>query len=318
MRYFVTGCAGYVGSNLVDRLLLNGHSVVGYDNFSTGQMEFIEDCLRNPSFSLVRGDALDLESLSRAMAGANFVFHLAANADVRFGTEHPRRDLEQNTIVTFNVLDAMRANGVRQIAFTSTASIYGEAQIIPTPEETNIPIQTSLYGAAKLASEGFIEAYCEGFDFQAWIFRFVSMLGERYTHGHIFDFFKQLRSNPNELCVLGDGSQRKSYLYVQDCIDAMLLAIERAHEKVNLFNLGTAEYCSVNDSLRWITAHLGLNPRITYSGGSRGWVGDNPFIFLDCSRIRTLGWRPKLSIQEGILRTLRYLQENPWVLDRRS
>ena len=317
MRYFVTGCAGYVGSNLADRLLLNGHSVVGYDNFSTGQMEFVKDCLSNPSFNLVRGDALDLESLSRAMAGADFVFHLAANADVRFGTQHPRKDLEQNTIVTFNVLEAMRANGLRQIAFASTASIYGESQVIPTPEEATIPIQTSLYGAAKLASEGFIEAYCEGFDFQAWIFRFVSILGERYTHGHVFDFYKQLRSNPNELCVLGDGSQRKSYLYVQDCIDAMLLAVERTQEKVNLFNLGTAEYCSVNDSLRWITAQLGLTPRITYSGGSRGWVGDNPFIFLDCSRIRTLGWRPKLSIQEGIVRTLRYLQENLWVLDRR-
>ena len=279
---------GYVGSNLADRLLLNGHSVVGYDNFSTGQMDFIEDCLRNPSFSLVRGDALDLESLSRAMAGANFVFHLAANADVRFGTEHPRRDLEQNTIVTFNVLDAMRANGVRQIAFTSTASIYGEAQIIPTPEETNIPIQTSLYGAAKLASEGFIEAHCEGFDL-GMDFRFVSMLGERYTHGHISIFtssFDLILTN----CVSWRRQSTQVVLICSGLYRRYAPGDERAHEKVNFFNLGTAEYCSVNDSLRWITAQLGLNPKITYSGGSRGWVGDNPFIFLDCSRIRTLGW----------------------------
>jgi UDP-glucose 4-epimerase len=251
------------------------------------------------------------------MRGADLVFHMAANADVRFGTQQPRRDLEQNTIATFNVLEAMRSNGIAQIVFASTGSVYGEPQEFPTPEDAAFPVQTSLYGAAKLASEGFIEAYCEGFGFKAWILRLVSILGERYTHGHVVDFYKQLRSNPNELYVLGDGSQRKSYVYVHDCIDAILLALEKRQDKVNIFNLGTDEYCSVNESIRWISSELGLDPKVTYSGGSRGWVGDNPFIFLDCSRIQALGWRPKVTIQEGIVGTLRYLQANSWVLDRR-
>ena len=317
MRCFVTGCAGFIGSHLADRLLLDGHTVVGYDNFSTGQMEFLEACRSHPNFNLVRSDTLDLADLTRAMRGADLVFHMAANADVRFGTQQPRRDLEQNTIATFNVLEAMRSNGIAQIVFASTGSVYGEPQEFPTPEGAAFPVQTSLYGAAKLASEGFIEAYCEGFGFKAWILRFVSILGERYTHGHVVDFYKQLRSNPNELYVLGDGSQRKSYLYVHDCIDAILLALEKRQDKVNIFNLGTDEYCSVNESIRWISSELGLDPKVTYSGGSRGWVGDNPLIFLDCSRIQALGWRPKVTIQEGIVGTLRYLQANSWVLDRR-
>jgi UDP-glucose 4-epimerase len=181
------------------------------------------------------------------MQGAEFVFHLAANADVRFGTEHPRKDLEQNTIATYNVLEAMRANGIQRIAFSSTGSVYGEAEVFPTPEDASFPVQTSLYGASKLAGEGLIQAYCEGYGFQGYIFRFVSILGERYSHGHVFDFYKKLLQNPDELYILGDGHQRKSYLYVQDCIDAILFVIEKAHEKVNIYNLGTDEYSHV----RW-------------------------------------------------------------------
>jgi UDP-glucose 4-epimerase len=318
MQLFVTGGAGFIGSNLVDRLLQLGHTVVAYDNFSTGQERFLELASASPRFNLVRGDALDLEHLTQAMRGAEWVFHLAANADVRFGTQHPRKDLEQNTLATFNVLEAMRANGVRRIAFSSTGSIYGEPDVFPTPETAPFPVQTSLYGASKLAGEGLIQAYCEGFGFQGYIFRFVSILGERYTHGHVFDFYKHLRADPDELTVLGDGHQRKSYLYVQDCIDAILLAIDKAQDKVNIFNLGTNEYCEVNDSIGWVTDHLSVKPRLVYTGGQRGWVGDSPFIFLDCNKIRTLGWQPKLSIREGILRTLDYLRANPWVLDARS
>ena len=319
MRCFVTGGAGFIGSNLVDRLLALGHDVTAFDNLSTGQTAFLEDARRSPRFTLVEGDTLDAAALTRAMAGAGVVFHLAANADVRFGTEHPRKDLEQNTIATFNVLEAMRANGVRRIAFSSTGSIYGDSTVIPTPETAPFPVQTSLYGASKLAGEGLIEAYCEGYGFDGYIFRFVSILGERYSHGHVFDFYKSLRDNPGELRVLGNGLQRKSYLYVQDCIDAILTVMEKATGgKAQIFNLGTNEYCQVNDSIGWITGHLGIRPALNYTGGDRGWIGDSPFIFLDTAKVRSLGWEPKLSIQQGIIRTLEYLQANPWLLEQRA
>ena len=318
MQFFVTGSAGFIGSNLIDRLLQAGHFVTGYDNFSTGQERFLEQAQASPNFTLTLGDTLDLPPLTAAMRGAEFVFHLAANADVRFGTQHPRKDLEQNTIATYNVLEAMRANGIRRVAFSSTGSVYGEAQVIPTPENAPFPIQTSLYGASKLAGEGLIQAYCEGYDFQGYIFRFVSILGERYSHGHVFDFYKSLLQNPDELSILGNGLQRKSYLYVQDCLDAIFFVIEKAQEKINIYNLGTNEYCQVNDSIGWITSHLGLKPTLKYTGGERGWIGDNPFIFLDTSKIRDLGWKPKLTIQQGIIRTLEYLQTNQWLLEQRS
>src|SRR5687768_2951222 len=318
MKFFVTGAAGFIGSNLIDRLLQDGHDVTGLDNFSTGQMRFLGEACQNDRFKLVQADVLDLPALTNAMSGADFVFHLAANADVRFGTEHPRKDLEQNTIATYNVLEAMRASNVRRIGFSSTGSVYGEAQVFPTPEDAPFPVQTSLYGASKLAGEGLIQAYCEGYGFQGYIFRFVSILGERYSHGHVFDFYKKLLQNPDELHVLGDGHQRKSYLYVQDCIDAILFVIENAREKVNIYNLGTDEYCEVNDSIGWICGHLGLNPQRIYSGGDRGWIGDNPFIFLDTSKVRALGWKPKLTIQQGIIHTLEYLQFNHWLLEQQS
>ena len=315
MKAFITGGAGFIGSTLGDRLLARGDEVVAYDNFSTGYREFLKDALPNPRFKLVEGDVLDSGAMSAAMRGSDFVFHLAANADVRFGTDHPEKDLQQNTVATFRVLEAMRATGVKRIAFSSTGSIYGEPTVFPTPEEAPFPVQTSLYGASKLACEGMISAYCEGFGFSAWIFRFVSILGERYTHGHVFDFFQRLQADPRTLHVLGNGGQRKSYLYVQDCIDAIFTALERSPGKAAVFNLGTDEYCTVNDSIGWITKALGISPGLTYAGGTRGWIGDSPFIFLDCARIRGLGWAPKLSIQQGIIRTLDYLRANPWLFD---
>jgi UDP-glucose 4-epimerase len=318
MRCFVTGAAGFIGSNLVDRLLRDGHTVVGYDNLSTGQERFLEEARRSASFQLVRGDLLDADGLGRALNGSDIVFHLAANADVRFGTLHTGRDLEQNTVGTYRVLEAMRQNGVRRVAFSSTGSVYGEPTVFPTPEDAPFPIQTSLYGAAKVAGEGLLQAFAEGFGFQAYIFRFVSILGERYSHGHVFDFFQSLRSDPSQLRILGNGQQRKSYLYVGDCLDAILLAISRADAKVNVFNLGTDEYCRVDDSVGWLTGELGITPTRSYTGGERGWVGDSPFIFLDCKRIRALGWKPSLTIREGIVRTLRYLQSNPWLLEARG
>lgn len=317
-HFIVTGAAGFIGSNLVDRLLKDGHKVTGIDNFSTGQRRFLSQALNHPQFRLVEVDLLDLPKLTQAFEGGDAVMHLAANADVRFGTQHTKKDLEQNTIATYHVLEAMRANGVRQIAFSSTGSVYGEAKQIPTPEDACFPLQTSLYGASKLAGEGLIAAYCEGFQFQAWIFRFVSILGERYTHGHVFDFYKQLKANPQVLTILGNGKQRKSYLYVDDCIDAILLAMDKAQSTVNVFNLGVDSYCEVNDSIAWICEALGVSPELRYSGGERGWIGDNPFIFLDVQRIQSLGWKPKKTIQEGVKKTVAFLQNNEWVFEMRE
>ncbi|MBL9189282.1 MAG: NAD-dependent epimerase/dehydratase family protein [Opitutaceae bacterium] len=323
---FVTGAAGFIGSNLIDRLLADGVTVTGWDNLSTGQIRFLDGALQHPKFKLIRGDNLDLPALKAAMQGADFVFHLAANADIRDGWKHPEKDLQQNTIATFHVLEAMRANGVKRIAFSSTGSVYGEALVTPekpTPENDVFPIQTSLYGASKTAGEGLLAAYAEGAQIdEAYIFRFVSILGERYTHGHVFDFYQQLVEHPDHLRVLGDGTQRKSYLYVQDCIDAMLHVTRRATAKdakhhTQIYNLGTPEFVQVNDSIGFICAGLGLKPRLDYTGGNRGWIGDNPFIFLDTKKIQATGWKPKLTIEQGILRTLRWLEANRWVYEAR-
>ncbi len=322
-RIFVTGAAGFIGSNLVDRLLADGKSVTGWDNFSTGRQKFLAGALGHDRFQLVEGDNLDLPALTKAMAGCDTVFHLAANADVRFGLDHPSKDLQQNTVATFHVLEAMRANGIRRIAFSSTGSVYGEAETIPTPEVAPFPVQTSLYAASKLAGEGMISSYCEGFKFEGYIFRFVSILGERYTHGHVFDFYRQLLEHPGRLQVLGDGSQRKSYLYVQDCVSAMLHVMglgtaKNARHGAEIYNLGTNEYVQVNQSIGYLCGALGLQPKLEYTGGSRGWVGDNPFIFLDTRKIRGTGWKPSLTIEQGIGRTLQWLQQNQWVYETRT
>ncbi len=322
-KIFITGAAGFIGSSLTDLLLQQGRSVVGWDNFSTGQMEFLAAAVKHPNFQLIRGDNLDLDALTQAMKGCDTVVHLAANADVRFGLQHPRRDLEQNTIATFNVLEAMRANGTKVIAFASSGSVYGEATTIPTPEDYSFPIQTSLYAASKVAGEGMIHSYCEGFGFESYIFRFVSILGERYTHGHVFDFYKQLLDHPDRLKILGDGKQRKSYLYIQDCLDAMLHVInlgtaKTAKHRVQTYNLGTEEFVQVNDSVGFLCRALGLKPELEYTGGNKGWVGDNPFIFLDTKKIRATGWKPKLTIEQGILQTVEWLRQNQWVYEKRK
>jgi UDP-glucose 4-epimerase len=320
---FVTGAAGFIGSNLVDRLLKSGMRVVGWDNYSTGQKVFLADAFKEPRFGFVQGDNLDRSALTEAMEGCDFVFHLAANADVRFGLEHPSKDLQQNTIATFNVLEAMRTNGIRRIAFSSTGSVYGEIAVVPTPEDAPFPIQTSLYAASKLAGEGLIQAYCEGFGFEGYIFRFVSILGERYTHGHVFDFYRQLMAHPERLKVLGNGYQRKSYLYVHDCIEAILHVIKqekasKAKHHCEVYNLGAADYCTVRDSISWICGRLGLDPELEFTGGEKGWIGDNPFIFLETKKVRDTGWQNELTIQAAVLRTLDWLRANTWVLEKRT
>jgi UDP-glucose 4-epimerase len=314
-RACITGGAGFIGSNLADRLSAGGAEVVIVDDFRTGRHEFIAEALRRPGVRLVRGDVLDGEVLRDAVAGCDWVFHLQANADVRRGLEHPGRDLCQNTIATAGVLEAMRSTGVRRIMFASTGSVYGEPQVFPSPEDAPFPVQTSLYAASKLAGEGLIEAYAAGYGFTGLICRFVSILGERYTHGHVFDFFRALQADPTRLRVLGDGRQEKSYLYVGDCLAAILTAVERHHDEpgAHIYNLGHEDTVVVDDSVRIITERLALSPRIEHTGGRRGWTGDSPLIQLDTARIRALGWRPELSIEQGIVRTLDWLTANDYV-----
>lgn len=309
-RACITGGAGFIGSNLADRLHAAGVEVVVVDNFRTGRVEFLTGLQDKPGFTLVQGDVRDPEVMGRAVRGCDWVFHLQANADVRGGLDHPTLDLETNTFATSCVLEAMRQAGVRRILFSSTGSVYGEPTVFPTPEDAPFPLQTSLYGASKLAGEGLISAYCEGYRFTGIISRFVSILGERYTHGHVYDFFRSLRRDPTRLRVLGDGTQTKSYLYVQDCLSAMLRAVEHQGDApgVAVYNLGTEETVTVNDSIEVITGHLGVTPVLDYAGGPRGWVGDSPLIHLDTSKIRSIGWEPTVTIREAIVHTLRWLE----------
>ena len=317
MRCFVTGCAGFIGSHLVDYLLKEGHQVVGYDNCSTGRLVFLQYADQSTNFQFIQGDLLDYPMLVASMPlNFDMVFHLAANADVRFGADCPDKDFQQNTQATLNVLAAMREKKVKRIVFTSTASVYGEATQFPIPENAAFPLQTSLYGASKLAAEGFIHAYCEAFDMQSYIFRLVSVLGERYTHGHVFDFYQQLVKNKNTLYVLGNGLQRKSYLYIDDCIKGIYWAIHKANNKINVFNLGTNEYCTVNDSIAWICSILQCSPTLYYAGGERGWVGDNSFIWVDIDRMCQLGWAPQLTIRDSVMQTVKFLQENTWLMQK--
>ena len=301
MKCFVTGSAGFIGSHLVDRLIRDGHEVISYDKDHTAYSD------SNIGITFVSGNILDFKCLVGHMRGCDIVFHLAAHADVRSGPEQPYIDLQQNTVGTFQVLEAMRAADVMRIVFTSTGSVYGEADFRPTPEDAPFPVQTSLYGASKLACEGLIEAFTNAYGIQSYIFRLVGVLGERYSHGHVIDFYRQLEEFPNSLRVQGNGYQCKSYVYVKDVVEAMLTAIEKSDVDVNIFNVGTDEYCTVRDSIGWITDYLHVKPELFCDGNKRGWIGDNPFIYLDCSRLRALGWQPTLTIQESVIRTLDYL-----------
>jgi UDP-glucose 4-epimerase len=318
MRAFITGGAGFIGSNLADRLLELGNEVVVFDNFSTGQTQFMEHNLANANYELIEGDILDKAVLTSSMRDCDMVFHFQANADVRGGMKNTLIDLEQNIIGTHHVLEAMKINEIKKIVFASSATVYGEPEIIPTPENI-APIQTSLYGASKYSAEAMIQAYCEYFEMQSWIFRFVSFMGPRYSHGVIFDFMKKLKKNPSELNILGDGNQRKSYLHVDDGIRAILLATEKSNERTNIFNLGNKEWISVIDLTNLVCSTLGLdNVKYIFSGGVRGWKGDTPFVHLDIGKISKLGWTPNFSVRETIVETIKYLSQNEDLLYSRK
>jgi UDP-glucose 4-epimerase len=312
VKILVTGGAGFIGSNLVDALVNRGHQVRIADDLSTGRREFISH--HDPDHvSFLLGDLLDPEFASQVVDGCDAVFHLSANADVRFGWDHPAKDIEQNIIVTHNILESMRKHDCRRILFSSTGSVYGRAKVVPTPEDASFPIQTSLYGASKAAGEGLIEAYAEAGLVDATIFRFVSILGPRYTHGHVIDFVAQLLNDGSVLRVLGNGQQTKSYLHVADCVNALLNKLD-ARENLQIFNLGADSSCTVRESIGWIIDELSLAPKIEFGSGDQGWIGDNPLIFLDTAKMRASGWSPAWSIEESVRDTVKWLLNNRWVL----
>lgn len=310
---FVTGGAGFIGSHVADALLARGARVTVYDNFSTGFREFLP---KHEHCRVVEADLLDQKTLDEAMRGAQFVFHLAANADIKDNLREPRKCIDQNIVATQNVLEAMRRAGVREVAFSSTGSVYGDATVIPTPEDAPFPVQTSIYATSKVAAEGLLSSYALGYDFRTWVFRFVSLLGPRYTHGHVMDFWRKLRRDPTRLEVLGNGKQKKSYLHVSDCVAAMLAAIDKGRDAISVFNLGHEDWIDVDASIRIITRTMGVTPRLEYAGGDRGWVGDSPRILLDTKRIKSLGWAPTKSIEESVVQTLEFLMANPWAEKR--
>ncbi|MFH1113132.1 MAG: NAD-dependent epimerase/dehydratase family protein [Pseudomonadota bacterium] len=313
MRAFVTGGAGFIGSHIVDELLLRDYEVTVYDNLSTGFVRHLEPALSRGEVELVQGDILDGEGLTRAMDGASTVFHLAANADVRGGRADTHIDLEQNLVGTHRVLEAMRTLGVKEIIFTSSAAVYGEPDRFPTSEEF-APKQTSLYGASKLAAEAMIQAYGEYFGIRSYVFRFVSWIGERYSHGVVYDFVKKLQADQERLEILGDGNQEKSYLYVRDGIRGIFQAREHIGGLKNVLNLGHLEYMNVRDLAAIVCDEMGLkNVSFHFAGGLRGWPGDSPFVHLDVSRVREAGFDPQVSIEQGIRLTVQYLLNNPWL-----
>jgi UDP-glucose 4-epimerase len=317
MKVLVTGGAGFIGSHVVDALVCRECDVVVYDNFSTGFAHHLQPARGPGRVEVIQGDILDHESLAHAMADVSRVFHLAANADVRGGQTNTAVDLEQNVIGTHRVLEAMRTAGVKEIVFTSSATVYGEPDVFPTPEQY-APLQTSVYGASKLAAEAYIQAYGEYFGIRSHTFRFVSWIGERYSHGVIYDFMKKLRKDPRNLEILGDGNQRKSYLHVDDGIEGIFLAVDKMQGLKNIINLGHEDFLNVKEVARIVCDEMGLtNVKFHFTGGVRGWLGDSPFVHLDISRIKEVGFRPQVSIEDGIRRTVRWLLAKEWILEAR-
>jgi UDP-glucose 4-epimerase len=298
----VTGGAGFIGSHLVDRLI-DSNRVTVLDNFSSGKLEFIEGHNSKPNFGLIEADLLDKKAVESALEGQDLVFHLAANPDVKIGAEDTRTHLDQNVIATYNLLESMRNTGVTEIAFTSTSTVYGEARVVPTPEDYGPLLPISLYGASKLACEALISAFCSTFEMRSWIFRFANIVGERGTHGVIVDFVKKLEKNPEELEILGSGRQRKSYLLVDDCVDAMIFSLAHSSGGVNVFNIGSEDSVDVTEIADVVVEKMGLKGvRYSYTGGfdGRGWRGDVKTMLLSVKNMEKLGWKPRFNSRQSI------------------
>jgi len=300
MKCVVTGGAGFIGSHLVDQLLAEGHEVTVIDNLSSGRLEFIGRHFPDDRFNFIKQDISD-EASVKSIKGCDIVYHLAANPDVRLGVADTKVHLKQNVIATYNVLESMKTFGVKNIAFTSTSTVYGEASVVPTPEDYGPLMPISLYGASKLACEALISSYCHTFDMASWLFRFANIIGDRSTHGVIYDFVRKLKKDPARLAILGDGRQSKSYLLVDDCVDAMLHAVRRQQDRVSIFNIGSEDRIDVTGIARIVAEEMGAGGvRFEYTGGDRGWAGDVPFMGLSIERMKALGWRPKHSSEESV------------------
>jgi len=315
MKICVTGGCGFIGANLVQKLIEHGHDVSIIDNLSTGSFKFLEFSRRvQPNVHQIDLSRCSEKLLESIFSDCNLVFHLAANADVRGGFSSTFRDIENNVIATHNVAVAASKAGVPEIVFASTGCVYGDPQLVPTSENEPFPVQTSLYGASKVAAEGILSTFAGNGNFRVTTFRFVSVLGRYYHHGHVVDFVRQLLENPNELKVLGDGSQRKSYVSVSDCVEALINL--RGTTSYEVFNIGNDAYFTVKDSAKLICKSLGLNPLIRFGDGNRGWIGDNPFSYLDISKAKLYGWQPRVSIEKSVVDTVKWIVENKWVLSQ--
>jgi UDP-glucose 4-epimerase len=305
-KALVTGGLGFIGSHLVDRLLDDEWHVVVLDNLLTGRRSNLARHKRNLRLKVVEGDIRNLETVSKCSRGCDAVFHLAAHALMRVSLSDHRADLEYNIVGTLNVLESMVTNDVPDFVFASTSALYGEAEVTPTPE-TYSGIQTSLYGAAKLAGEGYASAFAEFSPIKVWAYRFGTVLGERCRRGAIWDFTHKLLKDPVKLEILGNGKQSKDYMSVKDCVDGIMLGHEKASDRVNIFNLGLQEQTTVDQLADFVIEEMGLSKvKKAYTGGDRGWVGDNPVVYLSTGRIRGLGWNPKASPEEAIRLTARW------------
>lgn len=312
MKILVTGGAGFIGSHLVDALLAQGNSVVAYDNLSLGRESNLDEAKKNPDFKFIKGDILDKQTFFKVFDDNNFdiVFHMAANSDIAKSHSNPDVDFDNTLKTTYNTLLAMKEFGVKNLVFASTSAIYGDSHGAVIDELYSPLFPTSHYGAGKLASEGFIASFAENYGIQTLITRFPNVVGERATHGVIFDFIKKLKKNPTELEVLGNGMQFKPYLYVKDLVNAILFVKENSNDKINYFNIGVESRTRVKTIAETVIEEMGLDAKIRYTGGDRGWIGDVPEFNYCLDKIHNLGWSAKITSDEAVKKSVKYILEN--------
>ena len=308
MRVFVSGGAGFIGSHLCERFLKDGHFVTAFDNLVLGKQALIQPFESDPSFRFIKADLLDLDRLKSELKGHDLVVHMAANSDISQGAARTDIDMNNGTIATYNVLESMRVCGLTKILFASTSAIYGEASVKPTPESYGPLMPISFYGASKLACEAMISAFSHNCGIQAWVYRFANIVGSHATHGAIYDFVNRLKQNPACLEVLGNGTQRKSYLHVTDCVSGMLFGFENSKLDYQCFNLASEGVSQVRFIAEEVASEMSkavsVKTAVKYGEGDRGWVGDVPYTFLDGSRLASLGWQPKMKSDEAVRRAI--------------